>query len=276
MIRIAAVGDIHLGIDSRGSFAPCLRGIADLADVLLLAGDLTQHGRTAEAEVVAGDLIDAEVPVVAVLGNHDHHSDEADEIVDVLSQAGVIMLEGSGVVLSFGDLRLGVAGVKGFGGGFAGASGSDFGEPLMKAFIRHSREIAAGLRSELERLDCDVRVALMHYAPVPDTLLGERAEIFPFLGSYHLAEAVDAGGAQLALHGHAHAGVEKGRTASGVPVRNVARPVIGQAFALYEVGARHTGGEETGPRPAASLRAASGRVSHPLTHPVSVATTTTS
>ncbi|MCK9932086.1 metallophosphoesterase [Frankia sp. Mgl5] len=238
MIRIAAVGDIHLGTDSRGSFAPCLAGIGDLADVLLVAGDLTQHGRVSEAEVAAGELATSEIPVIGVLGNHDHHSDQADEVAAVLGQAGVEMLEGSAALVRAGGCRLGVAGVKGFGGGFAGASGSDFGEPQMKAFVRHTKEVSAGLRAALESLECDVRVALTHYAPVPDTLAGERPEIFPFLGSYHLAEAVDAGGAQLALHGHAHGGTEKGRTAGGVPVRNVARPVIGKAFALYEVSAR--------------------------------------
>lgn len=236
MIRIAAVGDIHLGTDSPGTLAPCLDGLGDLADVLLIAGDLTQHGTVAEARVVAAELADAEVPVISVLGNHDHHDDRSDEVIAVLSDAGVRVLEGSGAVVPVGDLRLGVAGVKGFGGGFAGASGSDFGEPLMKAFVRHAKEVSAGLRGALDELDCDVRVALTHYAPVPDTLAGEHPEIFPFLGTYHLAEAVDAGGAQLVLHGHAHAGTEKGRTAGGVPVRNVARPVIGRAFALYDVG----------------------------------------
>lgn len=236
MIRIAAVGDIHLGTDSPGSFAPCLAGIGDLADVLLIAGDLTQHGSVAEAEVVAGELAGAEIPVIAVLGNHDHHGDQSDQVVKVLAQAGVRTLEGEGMVLRVGDICLGVAGAKGFGGGFAGASGSDFGEPLMKAFVRHSKEVSAALRSALDALECDIRVALTHYSPVPDTLAGERPEIFPFLGSYHLAEAVDGGRAQLALHGHAHGGSEKGRTAGGVPVRNVARPVIGRAFALYEVG----------------------------------------
>ncbi|EFC84699.1 metallophosphoesterase [Parafrankia sp. EUN1f] len=235
MIRIAAVGDIHLGTDSPGTFAPCMAGVGDLADVLLVAGDLTQHGSVAEAEVVAGELVGAEVPVIAVLGNHDYHDDHPDQIVSVLAEAGVRTLEGTGTVLPVGAVRLGVAGTKGFGGGFAGASGSDFGEPLMKTFIRHSKEVSAGLRTALDDLDCDVRIALTHYSPVPDTLAGERPEIFPFLGSYHLAEAVDAGRAHLALHGHAHAGTEKGRTAGGVPVRNVARPVIGRAFALYEV-----------------------------------------
>jgi len=235
MIRIAAVGDIHLGTDSRGTFAPLLRGLAERADVLLLAGDLTQKGRPAEAEIVAAEIAAAEVPVVAVLGNHDYHSDAEAEITATLVGAGVTVLEGTGTIIDVGGVRLGIAGAKGFGGGFAGASGSDFGEPMMKAFIRHTKDVSARLRHALTELDCDVRVALTHYSPVPDTLIGERAEIFPFLGSYHLAEAVEAGGARLALHGHAHVGSERGMTAGGVPVRNVARPVIGKAYALYGV-----------------------------------------
>ncbi|WP_462203188.1 metallophosphoesterase family protein [Frankia sp. CcWB3] len=242
MIRIAAVGDIHLGVDSRGTFAPLLRGLAGRADVLLLAGDLTQRGLPAEAEIVAAEVADAGVPVVAVLGNHDYHGGAENEITEMLADAGVTVLEGCGTVLDIDGRRLGIAGVKGFGGGFAGASGSDFGEPLMKAFIRHTKDAGSRLRGALESLDCEVRVALMHYAPVPDTLIGERTEIFPFLGSYHLAEAVDAGAACLALHGHAHAGSEHGTTAGGVPVRNVARPVIRKAYALYGVGEMATTG----------------------------------
>ncbi|EIV94456.1 metallophosphoesterase [Frankia sp. QA3] len=237
MMRIAAVGDIHLGTDSGGTFAPVIRGLAGRADVLLLAGDLTQHGLPAEAEVVAAEVAGAQLPVVAVLGNHDYHGNAEREIAGILTDAGVTVLEGTGTVLDIDGARLGVAGVKGFGGGFAGASGTDFGEPLMKAFVRHTKETAARLRHALEALDCDIRVALTHYAPIPDTLIGERAEIYPFLGSYHLAEAMDAGGASLALHGHAHAGSERGSTAGGVPVRNVARPVIGKPCAFYAVGA---------------------------------------
>ncbi|SNQ46381.1 putative phosphoesterase, ICC [Frankia canadensis] len=234
-IRVAAVGDIHLGVDSGGGFAPVARGLAGRADVLLLAGDLTQHGLVAEARVVGEEVADAEIPILAVLGNHDYHGDAEGEITEILADAGVTVLEGDGAVLDIGGVRLGVAGVKGFGGGFAGASGSDFGEPLMKAFVRHTKDLSADLQFALEGLDCDIRVALTHYAPVPETLIGERAEIYPFLGSYHLAEAVDAGGADLALHGHAHAGSERGSTAGGVPVRNVARPVIGKPCALYEI-----------------------------------------
>ncbi|CAO5156488.1 putative phosphoesterase, ICC [Frankia sp. AiPs1] len=241
MIRIAAVGDIHLGVDGPGSFAPVVRDLAGQADVLLLAGDLTQHGQVQEARVVAAEVASAELPVLAVLGNHDYHDDSEREITAILADAGVTVLEGTGTVVEIRGFRLGIAGVKGFGGGFAGASCSEFGEPLMKSFVRHSREVAAHLRDALEDLACDMRVAMTHYAPIPETLIGERAEIYPFLGSYHLAEAIDAAGVDLALHGHAHAGSERGSTAGGVPVRNVARPVIGRAVARYELADRMRG-----------------------------------
>ncbi|HUG61156.1 MAG TPA: metallophosphoesterase family protein, partial [Methylomirabilota bacterium] len=127
----------------------------------------------------------------------------------------------------------GIAGSKGFGGGFAGVSGSDFGEPEMKAFIRHTKALAGRLETCLHGLDADVRIALLHYSPVPETLRGEPLEIYPFLGSYLLAEAIDRAGADLALHGHAHRGSEQGVTAGGVQVRNVSQPVIGRAYALF-------------------------------------------
>ena len=144
------------------------------------------------------------------------------------------VLEGETTTVDVDGARVGIAGTKGFGGGFAGACGTDFGEPEMKAFVRHTMALAEGLEHGLRSLEgCDVRVALLHYSPVRDTLAGERAEIFPFLGSYLLAEAVDHAGADLALHGHAHAGVEKGVTPGGVLVRNVAQPVIKHAYNVY-------------------------------------------
>ena len=233
MIRIAAVGDIHLDDGARGRLRPALEHLPNHADVLLLAGDLTRHGTLDQAHAVADEFADLAVPVVAVLGNHDYHADLQDAITALLREHGITVLEGDGVVLEFGGERLGIAGVKGFGGGFAGKCGSDFGEPEMKAFIRHTKAIAAGLGDALAALDCDQRVALTHYAPVNDTLRGEPPEIFPFLGSYLLAEAIDHAGADLAVHGHAHLGTEHGITPGGVRVRNVAQPVIRKAYAVY-------------------------------------------
>lgn len=236
MIRVAAAGDVHLAPDIRGRMRPHLDGIGEHADVLLLAGDLTQHGTVFEAEVVADEFADLGVPVVAVLGNHDYQSDRPGEITALLRGSGMIVLEGDGVVLDRPGGRLGVAGTKGFGGGFPGRSGSEFGEPEMKAFVRHSRELAEDMGEALRALDADFRVALTHYSPVAETLAGEPPEIYPFLGSYFLAEAADSANADLCLHGHAHAGSECGTTPGGALVRNVALPVLQRAYAVYGLG----------------------------------------
>ena len=242
VIRLAAVGDVHLGPDAAGRLRPALQRIGEHADALLLAGDLTCRGTVAEAEVVAAEFADLGVPVLAVLGNHDHHSDAAEVVIDVLAQRGIQVLEGQAQVLDIRGTRLGVAGVKGFGGGFAGRSGSAFGEREMKAFVRHTEDAAARLRTALEAASgSDVLVALTHYSPVPATLRGEPLEIYPFLGAYQLAEAIDAAGADLAVHGHAHAGTEQGRTPAGVEVRNVAQPVLGSAYAVYRIHPRRLG-----------------------------------
>lgn len=235
-VRIAAVGDVHLDSDLLGRYRPALEHLAGKADVLLLAGDLTRHGTPEEAECVAREFGDLPVPVLAVLGNHDYHSDEAPRVTKILSSADIRVLEGTGTVLDLGGVRLGVAGTKGFGGGFAGRCGSEFGEPEMKAFIRHTRLLSETFGEALCAMECDVRVALTHYSPIPETLAGEPPEIYPFLGSYLLAQAIDsAPGTALAIHGHAHAGTERGRTPGGVTVRNVAHPVIKQAYSVYKI-----------------------------------------
>jgi Icc-related predicted phosphoesterase len=231
MIRVAAVGDVHVGIDSAGRLAPRLHGLADHADLFLLAGDLTHRGRAEEAKVLAEELRGVEVPTVAVLGNHDYHSDEQDAVTEVLEEAGIRVLEGDAVEV--GGRRVGIAGTKGFGGGFAGASASDFGEPEMKAFVGHTKTLAGRLERALGGLRADRRIALLHYSPVAETLAGEPREIHAFLGSYLLAEAVDRAGADLAVHGHAHRGSRNGTTPGGVPVRNVAAPVIGRAYEVF-------------------------------------------
>ena len=241
MIRVAAVGDIHLNTSNRGRLAPHLDDLASSADVLLLAGDVTCLGTAAEAEVVAEELapVASSLPVLAVLGNHDLHGDEAVAVAGVLGGAGIRVLEGDADTIDVGDLRVGVVGTKGFGGGFVGNSASEFGEPEFKAFARHGREVAERLRSALQSLAADVKLALLHYSPIAETLAGERPEIFAFLGSHHLADAVDEAGADLVVHGHAHAGTESGTTPGGVAVRNVAQAVLGRPFAVYGVEPGH-------------------------------------
>jgi Icc-related predicted phosphoesterase len=234
-MRVAAVGDVHLGEGMRGCYAEDVAALAGRADVLLLAGDLTRHGTAAEAKVVAAEFGPALVPVVAVLGNHDLHSDDAPGVTAALEVGGICVLEGTSTVLEVDGMRLGVAGTVGFGGGFPRGTVADFGEPEMKAFAARGRALAAGLGEALQALDCDVRVALTHYAPVAGTLEGEPREIYPFLGSHLLADVIDSCDVALALHGHAHAGSPDGRTPGGVPVHNVARPVLRAPYRIFEV-----------------------------------------
>jgi Icc-related predicted phosphoesterase len=238
VIRVAAVGDVHAGPDSADLIREQLASVPERGDLLLMAGDLTKSGSPEEAEALAGELQGLGVQVVAVLGNHDHHSDREADVARIMRDVGVAILEGDSVVVDTPGGTVGVAGVKGFGGGFAGASGSEFGEHEMKVFIRHTKERADALEVALSSLEADVRIALTHYSPIRDTLQGEPPEIFPFLGSYLLAEAIDRGGADLAVHGHAHRGREHGVTPGGVNVRNVAQSVIRQAYAVYEFDAR--------------------------------------
>lgn len=243
MIRVAAVGDVHVGLDSRGRLRRELEGVGARADLLILPGDLTQHGAAEEGAVLAAELRGVSIPIVAVLGNHDYHQGAQGSIRRTLEAIGVRVLEGEHVILKIAGARIGVAGVKGFGGGFAGACGSEFGEDEMKAFIHHTKATAERLAEALRALDTDLRIAVTHYAPIRETLAGEKLEIYPFLGSYLLGDAIDRASCDLALHGHAHLGTEKGITAGGVPVRNVARPVIHTSYAVYcfhRVGERFT------------------------------------
>lgn len=263
-MRIAAVGDIHLGVDADDRLVAAFEQLHLHADVLLLAGDLTKCGTAEEAGNVASLLGTVSVPVVAVLGNHDHHAGTPDAVIDVLARSGVRVLEGASTVVDLDEGRLGVAGVKGFGGGFAPAHATAFGEPEMKAFVTHTQSLADRLDRALGALAaqrCDAHVALLHYSPVADTLAGEPREIHAFLGSQLLAEAIDRHLPDLALHGHAHAGRHEGRTPGGVPVRNVAMPVIGSAYRVFALGGHgHPGpGLDDG----AALTVAAGRVGPP-------------
>lgn len=233
MIRIAAVGDLHYDRRSVGRLKKFMSTLKSNADLLLLAGDLTQTGLPEEAMALTEDLAESPVPVVAVFGNHDYHSDENEKLARIMSRAGIIVLDGASVSLVINSYTVGVMGLKGFGGGFIGACGVDFGEREMKEFIRFTKSQAETLRVGLQSLNTDYKIALTHYSPTEQTLLGEKREIYPFLGSYLLAEAIDKGGADIAFHGHAHHGVEKGSTPKGIPVRNVALPVIRNAYNIY-------------------------------------------
>ncbi|MBW3594473.1 MAG: metallophosphoesterase, partial [Actinobacteria bacterium] len=227
-VRVAAVGDIHVGVGSHDELRSVVERVGDEADLLLFAGDYTRWGTAEEAAVFASEVEGVAIPMFGVLGNHDFQSDENKKIVDILEEVGVRMLERDAATIDIDGTTIGIAGAKGFGGGFLGACGADFGEPEMKAFVRHTQEIADGFLEALRSLDTDVRIALLHYSPVPETLVGEKLEIYPWLGSYLLGQAVDRGGADLVVHGHAHAGSFEGKTPEGIPVYNVAQQVLGK------------------------------------------------
>ena len=234
-MRVAAVGDLHVGTDSHEQAREQLADVREHADVLVVAGDLTQLGTHDEGKLLADSLADVGLPVVAVLGNHDHESDAGDDLRASMEEVGVTVLDGENATVPVGDRTLGVVGDTGFGGGFAGASGSAFGEPEMKAFMRRTECSAERIEDGLRALDSDVALVLLHYSPVKDTVVGERPEIFPFLGSFLLARAIDAVGADLVVHGHAHAGSEHGLTPGGVRVRNVAQPLIRRAYRVFRL-----------------------------------------
>lgn len=238
MIRIAATGDLHTHEGQRGVIRGWFRHLDAEADLLLIAGDLTAIGERKQAAVLAEELAVVQVPMVAVLGNHDYQSDQVKEVREELERRGVIVLVEESVTLEVQGERIGIAGTKGFGGGFQGACGTAFGEPEMKAFIRHAEHLADRLEEDLLALNTPYKIALTHYAPIEETLTGERPEIYPFLGSYLLGLAIDAAGANLALHGHAHLGREVGVTPRGVPVRNVAMPVLKKPYTVYVLEAR--------------------------------------
>ena len=231
-IRIAAAGDIHASPTSRADTAAAFAAVADRADLVLLAGDLTQHGQVDEAEVVADACRGLPVPVVAVLGNHDYHSDRQADITAALVDAGVVVLDRSSTILQVDGVTVGVAGVKGFVGGF-GRQWANFGEPLF-------RQAYAETTADVEALDtalgaiagATVRVALLHYAPTAETLEGEPRELWLVLGAERLATPIAEHRPDLVLHGHAHAGSPNGAI-DGVPVHNVAVHVTGEPFAVF-------------------------------------------
>ncbi|WP_280492164.1 metallophosphoesterase family protein [Nocardia asiatica] len=251
-IRVAAVGDLHMRAAVAGRFRPDFLRLAADADVLLLAGDLTDGGAEAEADLLCAELEGLPAPVVAVLGNHDHDRRSGYRIAARLTALGVHVLDGTAITLEINGIRLGIAGVMGGSGGFPGHPGSpDEGSAEHRARMRRGPLDALRLRQALDLIDCENRIALTHFAPVLDTLAGEPPKIYPGLGCHELAGAVDAGGALLAVHGHAHGGTEFGRTQGGVPVRNVSYPVLGRTYAVYEVvpGARRPAGTGAVPSP---------------------------
>jgi Icc-related predicted phosphoesterase len=233
-IRVAAAGDIHAGSAERDRVREAFRRVEEQADLILLAGDLTQHGQVDEVCVVADACRDLQVPVVAVLGNHDWHSDRPGDLARALAEAGVVVLEGTHTILPINGVSVGIAGVKGFVGGF-GQQWANFGEPLFREAYAETTKDVEGLERGLAAIEpCAVRIALLHYSPVEATLVGEPERLWLVLGADRLAGPIRQHRPQLVVHGHAHHGSFEGEI-DGVPVYNVAVHVMGREFWVFDV-----------------------------------------
>jgi Icc-related predicted phosphoesterase len=238
VVRIAAMSDVHCGKESAGVLQPLFAQAAQEADVLVLAGDLTDYGLPEEARLLAKELAAVNrMPVVAVLGNHDYESGKEQELCHILSDAGVRVLDGD----SFETHGVGFAGVKGFAGGFGRGALGPWGETIIKQFVHEAVNEALKLETALARLRSPHRIALLHYSPVRDTVEGEPPEIFPYLGCSRLEEPLSRYPVFAVVHGHAHNGSPEGATARGVPVYNVALPLLrkrdpdGLPFRIIEI-----------------------------------------
>lgn len=231
------MGDLHVKEGDAGKWTGHFKAVSEQADVLLLCGDLTDTGIPAEAKVLAAELRACRIPVVGVLGNHDHESDQHESVKNILAGEHVHILDGDSVVIE----GMGFAGVKGFGGGFGRFMLPVWGEQMNKRFVQASLDEAIRLDKALVRLEEDgslKKIVLTHYAPVPETVAGEPEQIFPFLGSSHLAGPLENRRVTAAFHGHAHAGTREGRTASGVKVFNVSHALLqreGLSFYVAEL-----------------------------------------
>ncbi len=236
MIRVAAAGDIHAGGPGDERLVGVFADAGREADLILLAGDLTLHGDPKEVGALVEAVQGLETPVFAVLGNHDWHGNRCDELTEVLSQAGIRMLDKESAVVEVGETSVGVAGVKGFVGGFPDSALPDFGEPSLRRVYAETTDEVEGLARGLDEIAaCDVRIALLHYAPTSATLEGEPPGIWAFLGSDRLAVPIAQHRPDIVFHGHGHMGRFKGQIGE-VPVYNVAQPVIGKDFEIFELG----------------------------------------
>src|SRR5687767_4180388 len=227
VVRVAAISDIHYTKTSQGALQSLFAAITDSADVLVLAGDLTDYGLSEEAKVLAKDLTSTlKIPAVGVLGNHDFEAGEEKEISRILSDAGVRMLDGD----TYEVHGVGFAGVRGFCGGFGRGALGAWGESVIKAFVHEAIAEALKLEAALARLKTEHRIAVLHYAPIRETVEGEPLEIYPFLGSSRLEEPLSRYDVTAVFHGHAHSGALEGKTAKGIPVYNVSLPLLKERF----------------------------------------------
>lgn len=226
VVRIAAVGDVHCSTTSQGELQPLFAQANEQADVLLLCGDLTDYGLPEEVQVLLTELSVVKIPTLAVMGNHDYESGQAEEMKHTLTEAGIKLLDGESCEVA----GVGFAGVKGFAGGFGTKMLQAWGEASIKQFVHEAVEESLKLESALAKLETKQRVAVLHYAPVQETVEGEPPEIMPFLGSSRLEEPLNRFSVAFALHGHAHHGHVEGKTSSGIPVYNVSMPLLKKHF----------------------------------------------
>ncbi len=234
-VRIAAAGDLHCREALRDEVAGAFARLPEQADVLMLAGDLTTHGEPEQAQVLADAARGLDLPMFAVLGNHDWHCARADEVAGVLADAGITVLERDHATCTVAGVEIGVVGLKGFVGGFPGSHLPDFGEPLLRRVYAETTADVEALDAGLKAIaNCPVRVVLLHYAPIEDTLAGEPREIWTLLGSDRLAAPIAQHEPDLVLHGHAHSGTFEGAIGD-TPVYNVSVPVMRRDFWVFEM-----------------------------------------
>jgi Icc-related predicted phosphoesterase len=221
-VRIAAVGDLHYDGGPTDSLRDLFSEIDRSADILVLCGDLTTHGKVEQMRGFVEQLKAVRIPTVAVLGNHDHEADQAEEVSAVMREGGVHVLDGDSVVID----GVGFAGTKGFAGGFGRGALAPFGEQLIKDFVQAAMDEAIKIENALRNLRAHTKIVVLHFAPLVDTVLGEPEIIYPFLGSSRLLDPIETIGAHVVFHGHAHHGRLSAVTPSGIPVFNVSYPLL--------------------------------------------------
>ena len=226
ILRIAAMADVHYKKVGWQSFQSVFAAVSEAADVLLLCGDLTDYGLPEEAQNVVKELSAVRIPILAVLGNHDYQSNQQDDVKEVLTGAGIRILDGESAEVQ----GVGFAGAKGFCGGFGKRTLEPWGEPMIKAFVQEAVDETMKLESALARLRTPRRIAVLHYAPIQATVEGEPPEIFPFLGSSRLEDPINRYGVDAVFHGHAHRGAPQGETRQGIPVFNVSVSLLRNAY----------------------------------------------
>ena len=235
-LRVAAIGDLHVQENDTAPYREMFSEISGVADVLVLCGDLTNFGKTSEANILAEDIKSCSIPVIGVLGNHDYECGQPEHVAEILHEAGMTILDEHAIEIE----GVGFAGVKGFMGGYGRGELAPFGEPIAKAFVDEAMNEARKLENGLRSLRTERSMAVLHYSPSVETLEGEPTEIFQYLGSQRLADAIDRfDHVKAVVHGHAHHGRYEGRTSGGTPVYNVAqfvlKPLFGKPYAVFEI-----------------------------------------